>query len=57
LEQFIHIKRRTSGLKPDVFVSVATVSALKMHGDGPHVVLRNPIRAACLEPWKQDFII
>ncbi len=57
MEKFIHIKRRASGLKPDVVVSVATVSALKMHGGGPHVVLRNPIRAAYIEPWKQDFII
>lgn len=44
-------------MKPDVVVSVATVSALKMHGGGPYVVLRNPIQAAYIEPWKQDFII
>uniref|UniRef100_A0A8C1TXD5 formate--tetrahydrofolate ligase n=1 Tax=Cyprinus carpio TaxID=7962 RepID=A0A8C1TXD5_CYPCA len=37
MEKFFNIKCRTSGLKPDVVVLVATVRALKMHGGGPNV--------------------
>lgn len=33
-EKFLDIKRRVSGLNPDVVVIVATVRALKHHGDG-----------------------
>ncbi len=39
MEKFFNIKCRTSGLKPDVVVLVATVRALKMHGGGPNVSL------------------
>lgn len=38
MEKFFNIKCRTSGLKPDCVVLVATVRALKMHGGGPKVV-------------------
>lgn len=34
----MNIKCRSSGLKPDCAVIVATVRALKMHGGGPQVV-------------------
>lgn len=37
MEKFFNIKCRTSGLRPDVVVLVATVRALKMHGGGPNV--------------------
>ncbi|RXN26588.1 monofunctional C1-tetrahydrofolate mitochondrial [Labeo rohita] len=36
MEKFFNIKCRTSGLRPDVVVLVATVRALKMHGGGPN---------------------
>jgi methylenetetrahydrofolate dehydrogenase (NADP+)/methenyltetrahydrofolate cyclohydrolase/formyltetrahydrofolate synthetase/formate--tetrahydrofolate ligase len=38
MEKFFDIKCRTSGLKPDTVVIVATVRALKSHGGGPQVV-------------------
>lgn len=50
MEKFINIKCRTSGLKPDVVVLVATVRALKMHGGGPPVVPGAPLPAAYIEP-------
>jgi len=50
MEKFIDIKCRTSGLKPDVVVLVATVRALKMHGGGPPVVPGAPLPAAYIEP-------
>uniref|UniRef100_A0A8C9VPG5 formate--tetrahydrofolate ligase n=1 Tax=Scleropages formosus TaxID=113540 RepID=A0A8C9VPG5_SCLFO len=37
MEKFFNIKCRTSGLRPNVVVLVATVRALKMHGGGPKV--------------------
>ncbi|WP_281289922.1 formate--tetrahydrofolate ligase [Oceanispirochaeta crateris] len=37
MEKFFHIKCRTSGMRPDAVVLVATVRALKMHGGGPKV--------------------
>ncbi|KAH9935047.1 FTHFS-domain-containing protein [Fomitopsis serialis] len=37
LEKFCNIKCRTSGLKPDAVIIVATTRALKMHGGGPDV--------------------
>ena len=40
---FIDIKCRTSGLRPDCVVLVATVRALKTHGGGPRVVLGRPL--------------
>ncbi|MGH8910981.1 MAG: formate--tetrahydrofolate ligase, partial [Acidimicrobiia bacterium] len=43
MEKFIDIKCRTSGLKPDCIVLVATVRALKTHGGGPKVVLGRPL--------------
>lgn len=36
-ERFFNIKCRSSGLKPDSVVIVATVRALKLHGGGPDV--------------------
>ncbi|MFA5240519.1 MAG: formate--tetrahydrofolate ligase [Phycisphaerae bacterium] len=36
-EKFWNLKSRTSGLKPDAVVIVATIRALKMHGGGPTV--------------------
>lgn len=50
MEKFIHIKCRTSGLRPDVVVLVATVRALKMHGGGPQVTPGVPLPVAYLEP-------
>jgi formyltetrahydrofolate synthetase len=36
-EKFWNLKCRTSGLRPDAVVVVATIRALKMHGGGPAV--------------------
>jgi methylenetetrahydrofolate dehydrogenase (NADP+)/methenyltetrahydrofolate cyclohydrolase/formyltetrahydrofolate synthetase len=38
MEKFFNIKCRISGLVPDAVVIVATVRALKTHGDGPPIV-------------------
>src|SRR5690606_8037695 len=46
MEKFMDIKCRTSGLKPDCVVLVATVRALKTHGGGPKVVLGRPLDKA-----------
>ncbi|XP_068432933.1 monofunctional C1-tetrahydrofolate synthase, mitochondrial isoform X1 [Clinocottus analis] len=43
MEKFFNIKCRTSGLRPDVVVLVATVRALKMHGGGPNVSAGAPL--------------
>ena len=43
MEKFMNIKCRTSGLRPDCVVIVATVRALKMHGGGPKVVAGRPL--------------
>lgn len=44
-ERFINIKCRSSGLKPDAVVIVATVRALKVHGGGPEVKAGAPLPA------------
>ncbi|HEX7100177.1 MAG TPA: formate--tetrahydrofolate ligase [Acidimicrobiia bacterium] len=49
MEKFMNIKCRTSGLKPDCVVLVATVRALKTHGGGPKVVLGRPLDKAYTE--------
>jgi methylenetetrahydrofolate dehydrogenase (NADP+)/methenyltetrahydrofolate cyclohydrolase/formyltetrahydrofolate synthetase/formate--tetrahydrofolate ligase len=49
MEKFMNIKCRTSGLRPDCVVLVATVRALKTHGGGPKVVLGRPLDRAYLE--------
>ncbi|HKX74789.1 MAG TPA: formate--tetrahydrofolate ligase [Acidimicrobiia bacterium] len=49
MEKFMDIKCRTSGLKPDCVVLVATVRALKTHGGGPKVVLGRPLDKAYTE--------
>jgi methylenetetrahydrofolate dehydrogenase (NADP+)/methenyltetrahydrofolate cyclohydrolase/formyltetrahydrofolate synthetase/formate--tetrahydrofolate ligase len=49
MEKFMDIKCRTSGLKPDCVVLVATVRALKTHGGGPRVVLGRPLDKAYTE--------
>ena len=41
MEKFFNIKCRYSGLRPHVVVLVATVRALKMHGGGPTVRIRD----------------
>jgi methylenetetrahydrofolate dehydrogenase (NADP+)/methenyltetrahydrofolate cyclohydrolase/formyltetrahydrofolate synthetase/formate--tetrahydrofolate ligase len=46
MEKFFDIKCRTSGLRPDCVVLVATVRALKTHGGGPRVVLGRPLDKA-----------
>ncbi|CAB0035950.1 unnamed protein product [Trichogramma brassicae] len=46
MEKFFDIKCRTSGLKPDAVVLVATIRALKMHGGGPPVA---PLTEECVE--------
>lgn len=43
LEKFIDIKCRTSSLRPDCVVLVATVRALKTHGGGPKVTPGRPL--------------
>ncbi|XP_057679462.1 monofunctional C1-tetrahydrofolate synthase, mitochondrial isoform X1 [Corythoichthys intestinalis] len=43
MEKFFNIKCRTSGLRPNVVVLVATVRALKMHGGGPNVSAGAPL--------------
>ncbi|XP_016094653.1 LOW QUALITY PROTEIN: monofunctional C1-tetrahydrofolate synthase, mitochondrial-like [Sinocyclocheilus grahami] len=43
MEKFFNIKCRTSGLRSDVVVLVATVRALKMHGGGPNVTAGVPL--------------
>ncbi|XP_063079037.1 monofunctional C1-tetrahydrofolate synthase, mitochondrial [Engraulis encrasicolus] len=43
MEKFFNIKCRSSGLRPNVCVLVATVRALKMHGGGPHVSAGVPL--------------
>ncbi len=49
MEKFMDIKCRTSGLRPDCVVLVATVRALKTHGGGPKVVLGRPLDRAYTE--------
>jgi methylenetetrahydrofolate dehydrogenase (NADP+)/methenyltetrahydrofolate cyclohydrolase/formyltetrahydrofolate synthetase len=46
MEKFLDIKCRTSGLRPDCVVLVATIRALKMHGGGPKVVSGKPLAEA-----------
>ncbi|MGZ8438027.1 MAG: formate--tetrahydrofolate ligase [Candidatus Limnocylindrales bacterium] len=48
-EKFFDIKCRTSGLKPDAAVVVATVRALKMHGGVGRIVAGKPLDPALLE--------
>ncbi|PPR06657.1 hypothetical protein CVT26_001199 [Gymnopilus dilepis] len=43
MEKFCNIKCRTSGLKPDAAIIVATTRALKMHGGGPDVTPGKPL--------------
>uniref|UniRef100_A0A6Q2Z6D2 formate--tetrahydrofolate ligase n=1 Tax=Esox lucius TaxID=8010 RepID=A0A6Q2Z6D2_ESOLU len=43
MEKFFNIKCRSSGLRPNVVVLVATVRALKMHGGGPNVSAGSPL--------------
>ncbi|KAI7901991.1 formate--tetrahydrofolate ligase-domain-containing protein [Cokeromyces recurvatus] len=43
MEKFFDIKCRVSGLQPNAVVIVATVRALKTHGDGPEVVAGKPL--------------
>lgn len=49
MEKFMDIKCRTSGLKPDCVVLVATVRALKTHGGGPKVIAGRPLAKAYTE--------
>jgi len=51
MEKFCNIKCRTSGLRPDCIVLVATIRALKMHGGGPKVIPGEPLPA---EYTRQD---
>jgi len=48
-EKFWNLKCRFSGLKPHCSVIVATIRALKMHGDGPEVRPGKPLDAAYTE--------
>lgn len=48
-EKFMDIKCRSSGLRPDCAVLVATIRALKMHGGGPPVAGGN-LPAAYRQP-------
>ncbi|XP_014232390.1 C-1-tetrahydrofolate synthase, cytoplasmic isoform X1 [Trichogramma pretiosum] len=49
MEKFFDIKCRTSGLKPDAVVLVATIRALKMHGGGPPVTPGSPLKKEYVE--------
>lgn len=42
-EKFWNLKCRYSGIKPDAVVLVATIRALKMHGNGPEVKPGKPL--------------
>ncbi len=46
MEKFMDIKCRTSGLRPNCVVLVATIRARKMHGGGPKVVAGRPLDKA-----------
>ena len=48
-EKFFDIKCRTSGLRPDAAVLVATVRALKMHGGGGQIAAGKPMDPALAE--------
>lgn len=54
MEKFCNIKCRTSGLKPDATVIVATTRALKMHGGGPDVTPGKPLADTYT---KEDLVI
>jgi len=54
LEKFCNIKCRTSGLRPDATVIVATTRALKMHGGGPDVTPGKPLHETYT---KEDLVI
>lgn len=43
MEKFFDIKCRISGLQPNAVIIVATVRALKTHGDGPAIVAGKPL--------------
>jgi len=43
MEKFFDIKCRSSGLKPQCVVLVATIKALKMHGGGREVIAGRPL--------------
>ena len=45
MEKFFNIKCRTSGLKPNCVVLVATIRALKVHGGGSKIVGGQPLPA------------
>jgi formyltetrahydrofolate synthetase len=49
MEKFFDIKCRVSGLYPDAVVLVATVRALKSHGNGPAVTPGKPLPSAYRE--------
>jgi formate--tetrahydrofolate ligase len=53
-ERFFNIKCRTSGLRPDAVVLVATVRALKAHSGRHRVVAGRPLPAAMLEENPDD---
>lgn len=49
-EKFFNIKCRTSGLRPDAGVVVATLRALKLHGGGGTVKSGSPLPPGLTEP-------
>ncbi len=49
MEKFMDIKCRSSGLRPDVVVIVATVRALKMHGGVGRIVAGKPLSDELLQ--------
>ncbi|GJJ12406.1 hypothetical protein Clacol_006648 [Clathrus columnatus] len=53
MEKFCNIKCRTSGLKPDATVIVATTRALKMHGGAPDVTPGKPLDSSYV---KEDLV-
>jgi formate--tetrahydrofolate ligase len=52
-EKFFHIKCRASGLRPDAAVIVATLRALKLHGDGGTVKAGTPLPSGLTGPNRE----
>jgi formate--tetrahydrofolate ligase len=52
-EKFFHIKCRASGLRPDAAVIVATLRALKLHGDGGTVKAGTPLPSSLTGPNRE----
>lgn len=54
LEKFVDIKCRSSGLLPDCVVIVATIRALKTHGNGPPITPGATVPAEYLKEVRSE---